>query len=125
MIKSIISSRAPAAIGPYSQAIQYRDLIFCSGQIGLNPTTGEMAEEIEAQTEQALKNLRAVLGEAGSGMHQVVKTTVFLTDIKDFAKMNKIYTRYFTGQKPARSTVEVANLPKRALVEIEAIAVVR
>ena len=119
----IISTKAaPAAIGPYSQAIVTGNLIYTSGQIPINPASGNIeASDIASQTEQAIKNLKAVLEEAGSSLEKVVKTTCFLQHIQDFSTFNSIYEKYFT-LKPARSCVEVAALPKGALVEIEVIA---
>ncbi len=116
---------APEAIGPYAQAIVANGLVFCSGQIPLNPKSGviEVAGAAE-QTMQVLLNLRAVLEAAGSGLSQVVKTTVFLTDIGDFPTVNKVYAEFFGGHTPARSTVQVARLPRGAKVEIEAVACV-
>lgn len=123
MTKTIISAKnAPAAVGPYVHAVKAGDFLFSSGQIGLVPETGELCEGIVAQTEQVLKNLGAVLEEAGMTYSDVIKTTVFLDNIGDFATVNEIYARYFTANAPARSCVEVANLPKGALVEIEVIA---
>jgi 2-iminobutanoate/2-iminopropanoate deaminase len=122
--KVITTDKAPKAIGPYSVAIQFKNLVFTSGQIGLNPQTGEIVSGgIEAETRQVLTNLRNVLEAAGSGMNYVIKTTVFLKDMADFSKMNAIYAEFFTANPPARSTVAVAGLPKGANVEIEAIAV--
>lgn len=123
-MKEIIATKnAPGAIGPYSQAIKAGNLVFCSGQIPLDPATGEFAKGgIEELTEQSLKNLGAVLKEAGCGYEDVVKTTVFLKNMSDFAAMNGVYAKYFKTECPARSAVEVAALPKGALVEIEAIA---
>ena len=116
------TSLAPAALGPYSQAIKVGNMVFCSGQIPINPASGAIeASTIEDQTQQVIKNLAAVLEAAGSGLDKVVKTTCFLTDINDFAVFNEIYAQYFPG-RPARSCVEVSKLPKGALVEIEAIA---
>lgn len=119
----IISTKAaPAAIGPYSQAIVTGSLIYTSGQIPINPASGNIeASDIASQTEQAIKNLKAVLEEAGSSLEKVVKTTCFLQNIQDFSTFNSVYEKYFT-LKPARSCVEVAALPKGALVEIEVIA---
>ena len=121
---NIISTKdAPAAIGPYSQAVEAGGLIFTSGQIALDPETGALVDGgIEAQAEQVIKNLRAVLEAAGSDLHKVVKTTCFLSSMADFAAFNEVYAKYFTG-KPARSCVEVSALPKGAAVEIEAVAV--
>ena len=122
-MKTIRTENAPAAIGPYSQAIAVNGLVYTSGQIALNPKTGTLeGTGIEAQTEQAVQNLKAVLEAAGSGLQNVVKTTCFLQRMSDFAAFNAVYEKYFPG-KPARSCVEVAALPKGALVEIEAVAV--
>ena len=121
-MKVIYTENAPAAIGPYSQAMVTGDLLFTSGQIGLDPKTGAPAgETIEAQAEQVMQNLAAVLSEAGSSFEKVVKTTCFLADMGDFAAFNAIYAKYFTG-KPARSCVAVKTLPKGMLVEVECIA---
>jgi 2-iminobutanoate/2-iminopropanoate deaminase len=121
--KSAISTtEAPAAIGPYSQAIAGSGLLFCSGQLGLDPATGELAEGLEAQVSRALENLDGVLKAAGVGALDVIKTTVFLASMDDFPAMNEIYAGYFTETPPARSTVAVRTLPKNALFEIEAIA---
>lgn len=123
MSRQVISTAgAPAAIGPYSQAVGSSGLLFCSGQLGLDPETMELAEGLEAQVSRALENLNAVLAAAGAGTSNVVKTTVFLASMDDFAAMNEIYAGYFTGSPPARSTVAVKTLPKNALFEIEAIA---
>ena len=120
---AISTPDAPAAIGPYSQAIRSGDLLFTSGQIPIDPATGNMVEGgIAEQTTRVLENLKAVLTAAGSDFNSVVKTTVFLKDMKDFGAMNEIYGRYFEGVAPGRSTVQVAALPKDALVEIECIA---
>lgn len=124
MKKIIATENAPKAIGPYSQAVEAGGFIFASGQIPLVPQTGEIiAGGIEAQAEQVLKNLRAVLEAAGSSLDKVVKTTVYLTDIGDFAKLNEVYGKFFVNDCPARVCVEVSNLPKGALVEIDVIAV--
>lgn len=122
-MKEIISTKnAPAAIGPYSQGVKLGDLIFTSGQIPLNPITGEMPESIEEQTKQALENVKAILDAKGLSMDNIIKTTVFMTDLNDFTKMNDIYATYFNGEKPARSAIEISKLPKGAKIEIEAIA---
>ncbi len=122
--QAITTTGAPAAVGPYSQAIGVGDLVFCSGQIGLDPATGNLVDGgIEAQAERALKNLSAVLDAAGLGFADVVKTTIFLADIDDFATVNGIYGTHMPDPPPARSTFAVAALPKGAVVEIEAIAV--
>ena len=122
--RAVSTSAAPSAVGPYSQAIATNDLVFCSGQVGLDPATGELVEGgIEAQTERVLKNLEAVLDAAGCSMGDVVKTTCFLADIADFATFNAIYARFFPDPPPARSTFQVAALPKAARVEVEAVAV--
>ena len=122
MLKKISTNNAPAAIGPYSQAIVVGDFVFTSGQIPLNPETGVIeAQDIASQTEQVMKNLGAVLAAAGSSFEKAVKTTCFLADIKDFAAFNEVYAKYFT-EKPARSCVAVKDLPKGALVEVEVIA---
>ncbi len=124
MKKTISTNKAPCAIGPYSQGIITDSFMITSGQIPLDPETGVMAEGIKAQTEQSLKNVKAILEEAGFSMNDVVKTTVFLNDMNDFADMNEVYGTFFEeGSYPARSAVEAARLPKDALVEIEAIAV--
>jgi len=122
--KKIVSTeKAPKAIGPYSQAIRIEDLVFTAGQIGLNPATMEIVEGgVEAQTRQVLTNLKHVLETADSGLNFVVKTTVFLQSMNDFALMNGVYQEFFPENPPARSTVAVAALPKGALVEIEGIA---
>ena len=123
MNKIISTTDAPAAVGPYSQAVQAGNTLYCSGQIGLDPATGAMSgDDIRTQTEQVMKNIAAVLAAAGTGFENVVKTTCFLADINDFAVFNEIYAKYFTG-KPARSCVAAAALPKGALVEVEVIAV--
>ncbi|MDA8408823.1 MAG: RidA family protein [Treponema sp.] len=121
-IEAIATKEAPAAIGPYSQAIDAGDTVYCSGQLGLDPASGNLREGLEAQTRQSLANLGAVLKAAGLGSERVVKTTIFLVDMGDFAKVNEIYGAFFGSHRPARSTVAVAALPKGGLVEIEAIA---
>src|SRR5437899_7636298 len=120
--QAIQTNGAPAALGPYSQGIRSGDLVFCSGQVGLDPATGELADGVEAQAERALRNLQAVLDAAGLGLDDVVKTTIFLTDVGDFAAVNAVYAKFMPEPPPARSTVGIAALPKGALVEIEAIA---
>jgi 2-iminobutanoate/2-iminopropanoate deaminase len=119
---AVSSTGAPAAIGPYTQAIAVDGFVFCSGQLGLDPTTGELADGVEAQAERALKNLAAVLDAAGLAMADVVKTTIFLVDMADFAAVNEVYARHLPDPPPARSTVAVAALPKGGRVEIEAVA---
>jgi len=124
MKKVIATDKAPKAIGPYSQAIEADGLVFTSGQLGLVPETGELAEGVEAQARQALENITAVLAEAGLTMDNVVKTTVLLADMADFTAVNAIYAEFFTeGSYPARSAFQVAALPKGGLVEIETICV--
>ena len=119
----IATEKAPAALGPYSQAIRANGMIYCSGQIPINPATGTIeAKTIEEQTAQSISNLRNVLEKAGSSLAKVVKTTVFIKDMNDFAALNKVYAELFGDTKPARSCVEVARLPKDVLVEIECIA---
>lgn len=119
----VSTDSAPAALGPYSQAIILDDMVYASGQIALDPATGQLAEgDVQAQTHRALHNLSAVLEAAGSSLAHVVKTTVFLTNMSNFAAMNEVYATYFGDTPPARSTVAVAELPKGAQVEIEAIA---
>jgi 2-iminobutanoate/2-iminopropanoate deaminase len=126
MTKETISTdKAPGAIGPYSQAIKVGDLVFCSGQIPIDPVTGEfVSQDVAEQTKQVLKNLSAVLEAAGSGLGKVVKTTVFLADMGDFAAMNDVYAEFFSENKPARATVQAARLPRDARVEIDCIATV-
>lgn len=123
--KVISTEQAPRAIGPYSQAIRFGNLLFTSGQLGLDPATGELVSGgIEAETRQVLTNIKNVLLAAGSGLENVVKTTVFLKDMAEFAKMNAIYAEFFSQNPPARSTIGVAALPKGGLVEIETIAII-
>ena len=123
MREPIATKDAPQAIGPYSQAIKSNGLVFCSGQIALDPAGGQVvAGDVAAQTERVLKNLAAVLKAGGSAMNKVVKTTVFLKSMGDFAAMNEVYGKHFQAPFPARSTVEVARLPKDVLVEIDVIA---
>lgn len=120
-MKQISTTNAPAAIGPYSQAIISGNTMFCSGQIPINPATGEIPEGVEAQAEQALTNVKNLIEAAGASIDNVIKTTVFIKDMNDFAKINEIYAKYFTEPFPARSCVEVARLPKDVLLEVEAI----
>ncbi|HEV7701756.1 MAG TPA: RidA family protein [Pyrinomonadaceae bacterium] len=123
MKETVSTTNAPGAIGPYSQAIKANGMVFCSGQIPIDPATGEFISNVVAeQTEQVLKNLSEVLSAAGSSLDEVVKTTVFLADMNDFAEMNEVYGRYFDANKPARATVQAARLPRDAKVEIECIA---
>ena len=119
----VSTPNAPAALCPYSQAVDTGSTVYCSGQLGLDPATGNLADGVQAQTHQALKNLQAVLNEAGLSLDNVVKTTVFVQDLADFGTVNEIYGTYFHGGFPARSCVQIAALPKNALVEIECIAV--
>lgn len=120
----IATDSAPQAIGPYSQAVRAGNLVFASGQIPIDPKTGEFVSGgIAEQTEQVLRNLSAVFAAAGVALHQIVKTTVFLADMNDFAAMNEVYGRFFADRPPARATVQAARLPRDAKVEIEAIAV--
>ncbi len=125
-MKQVISTaKAPAAIGPYSQAIKKGNLVFLSGQLGIDPSTGDFVPgSVRDQTEQVFKNIRAILEEAGLSLKDVVKTTVFLHDMLDFATMNEVYSNYFEEPYPARSAVAVKTLPKNALVEIEVIAMI-
>ena len=120
-MNKIATNNAPAAIGPYSQGMEVNGLVFTSGQLGIDPATGALPEGIEAQAEQACKNVQAILEACGSGMDKVVKTTCFLAEIADFAAFNEVYAKYFTSC-PARSCFAVKDLPKGGLVEIEAIA---
>ena len=122
MKRTIASPKAPAAVGPYSQAVELNGTLFISGQLPLDPETGAMPEGIEAQTRRSLDNIGYILEEAGLGYGDIVKTTVLLDDIADFGAMNAVYAEYFKGDKPARVCYEVAALPKGAKVEIEAIA---
>lgn len=122
MKKIIATDQAPAAVGPYSQAVLVNGLLFVSGQIPVNPADGSVAESIENQSHQALKNVGAILAEAGLGYEDVVKTTVLLADIADFKAMNAVYAEYFTADKPARACFQVAALPLGVKVEIEVIA---
>lgn len=122
MKKVISTTNAPAAIGPYSQAIEVNGMVFTSGQIPVNPATGEIPEGIEAQAEQVMTNIKNLLQAAGTSMENVIKTTVFIKEMDDFGKVNAVYAKYFEGDCPARSCVEVARLPKDVLMEMEAIA---
>lgn len=123
--REINTPHAPAAIGPYNQAIRYGQFVYTSGQVALDPATGELVgEDVQTQTHRVLQNLEAVLTSANSSLANVIKTTVFLAHMSDFQAMNSIYAEYFTGTKPARSTVAVAELPRKALVEIECVALV-
>ena len=125
MKKEVIStSEAPSAIGPYSQGIKAGNLIFTSGQLPIDPKTGELVNNVEEATAQSLKNLKAILEAAGSSLDMIVKTVIFLRDMNDFAAVNKVYGTFFAENPPARSTVQVACLPKGAVLEIEAIAMI-
>ena len=125
MIETVATDRGPKAIGPYSQAIRANGFVFLSGQIPLDPKTQQVVEgDVAVQTGRVLENLKGVVEAAGSSLQHVVKTTVFLADMNDFATMNEVYSRYFTTHKPARSTVEVARLPKDVRVEIDLIALI-
>ncbi|MFO3717924.1 RidA family protein [Anaerococcus sp. ENR1011] len=121
-MKSFHTDKAPAAVGPYVQAIGTEEFVFTSGQIPLNPETGELVTEISAAARQSLNNIKAILEEAGSSIDKVIKCTVFLADINDFAAVNEVYKEFFNDHKPARSAIQVAALPLGASVEIEAIA---
>ena len=123
MSKKVIStSKAPAAIGPYSQAIEVNGFVYASGQVPFVPETGEIPEGIEAQAKQALTNVKSIMEAAGLTMDSIVKTTVFIKDMNDFGKVNEVYASFFAGDYPARSCVEVARLPKDVLIEVEVIA---
>jgi 2-iminobutanoate/2-iminopropanoate deaminase len=123
-MKQVISTKgAPGAIGPYSQAIKAGNFVYTSGQLPINPASGELVDEIKKATEQSLENVKAILEEAGTSLDKVIKTVVFLRDMNDFAAMNEVYRTYFKENAPARSCVQVAKLPKDAVVEIEVIAV--
>jgi 2-iminobutanoate/2-iminopropanoate deaminase len=125
MKETVLTDRGPKPIGPYSQAVKANGFLFVSGQVALDPKTGEMTGvDIRLQTERVLENVRGVVEAAGSKLSHVLKTTVFLKDMNDFAAMNEVYGRYFTAAPPARSTVQAARLPKDALVEIEVIALI-
>ena len=124
MVKTLHTDKAPAAVGPYSQATEVNGFIFTSGQIPLVPETGELvSDDIKKATARSLDNIKAILEEAGSSLDKVLKVNIFLDDVNDFAAVNEVYAEYFSEHKPARSCVEVANLPKNGLLEIEAIAV--
>lgn len=120
--KQVSTTKAPGAIGPYSQAIAAGNWVYTSGQLGLNPETGDLVEGVQEQARQALNNVKAILEEAGASLEHVVKTTVFLKDMNDFAAVNEVYSTFFAEPYPARSAIEVARLPKDGLVEIEAVA---
>lgn len=122
MKKTIASPDAPKAIGPYSQAVEAAGLVFVSGQLPIDPATGKMPDDVREQTRQSIRNIQAILAEAGLGLQDVVKTTVLLADIADFAAMNEVYAQFFTGECPARAAYQVAALPMGARVEIESIA---
>ncbi len=122
MIKEVRTSKAPQAIGPYSQAIETDEFVFLAGQIGIDPSTGDLVEGVENQTRQVMENIKAVLLAINLDLSNIVKTTIFLANISDFSKVNEIYSSYLTPPYPARSTVSVKELPKGALVEIEVIA---
>ena len=121
-MKNIKTENAPAAIGPYSQGIEFDNLIFTSGQIPANPKTGELKTEITEATKQCLENVKAILEEAGSSLERVLKVTIFIKNMDDFSKVNEVYGQYFIEHKPARSCIAVKDLPKNSIVEIEAIA---
>ena len=121
-MKIIHTDKAPKVVGPYSQAIESNTFIFCAGQIGIDPTSGDLRNGIEDQTKQVMTNIAAVLTEAGSDIDHIIKTTIYLAAMEDYVKVNEIYGSFFPNNKPARSTVAVATLPKNALVEIEVIA---
>lgn len=122
MSKTVVSTtKAPAALGPYSQGIKSNGFLFCSGQLGLDPASGELRDGVKAQADQAMQNLKAVIETAGKTMDDIVKTTIFLTNMGDFPVVNEVYGSYLPGDKPARSTIAVAALPKAGQVEIEAI----
>jgi 2-iminobutanoate/2-iminopropanoate deaminase len=125
MKEVVTTDRGPKPIGPYSQAVKASGFLYLSGQVALDPKTGEITgADIRQQTERTLENIKGILEAAGSNLHHVIKTTVFLKDMNDFPQMNEVYARYFTAAPPARSTVQVARLPKDALVEIEVVAAV-
>ncbi len=121
-MQMIETDKAPKAIGPYSQAIKYENLVFISGQIAIDPQTQEfIGGDVETQTKRVMENIKGILDELGLNFNHIIKTTIYLKNIEDFPKVNKVYGSYFTDYKPARATVEVSNLPKDALVEIEAV----
>ncbi len=120
--KIIATEKAPAAIGPYSQAVQYGETIYISGQLPLNPETKEMDDDVSIQTRQSMNNIKAIVEEAGSSMEKVIRCGIFVTDLGDFAAVNEVYASFFTGDYPARATVQVAALPLGAKIEIDAIA---
>jgi 2-iminobutanoate/2-iminopropanoate deaminase len=121
-MKTIHTEKAPAVVGPYSQAIEANGFLFCAGQIGLDPQTKEMVDGIENQTQQVMKNIQAVLEASGVSWNNVVKTTIYLANMTDYTKVNELYGQYFPENKPARSTIAVAELPRKALIEVEVIA---
>lgn len=121
-MKTVFTKNAPSVVGPYSQAIEANGMLFCAGQIGIDPSTNNLVAGIENQTHQVMKNIQAVLEAGGASLNDVVKTTIFLANMADYAKVNELYGTYFIENKPARSTVAVAKLPKDALIEIEVIA---
>lgn len=124
-MRQVISTKgAPGAIGPYSQAIKVGNFVYTSGQIPLDPVSGELISDIRKATERSLENVKAILEEAGTSMDKVVKTVVFLKDMNDFVAVNEVYARYFTENPPARSCVEVSKLPKDAVIEIEVVALI-
>lgn len=124
IIEAIITKEAPKAIGPYSQGIKAGNIMYTSGQLPIDPETGEMPDNIKEQTRMSLENLKKVLEAAGSSLQQVIKTTVFLSDMNHFAVMNQVYGEFFSDNYPARSAIEVARLPKDAFIEIEALAII-
>jgi 2-iminobutanoate/2-iminopropanoate deaminase len=125
MRETLHTNKAPEAIGPYSQAVKHNHIVYCSGQIGINPETGNMAgDDVESQARQVMKNLQAVLEEAGSGFNDVLKCSIFVVDMDDFSAVNEIYGRYFPDNPPARETVAVKTLPKNCKVEVSCIAAV-
>lgn len=124
-MRYVQTDNAPAAVGPYSQAIIINDIVYCSGQIGINPQTGELEDGLEKQLRQIMANIAAVLEASHSDFEMVIKTTIFLTNIEDYPKVNEIYSSYFPVHKPARSAVAVSDLPKGALIEIETIAEIK